>query len=143
MPANQPDTPVRRIFDMAFNQGNFAILEELLRPDSLVNIPAWGLPSNRTGLKLFIASLRTALPDLHCTIEDEVLEAGKLAAHWTMRGSHQGPFLGNPPSGKSVEVQGTLFARTLEGLIVELWVQLDQMSILQQLGIVPPTGGGI
>jgi steroid delta-isomerase-like uncharacterized protein len=143
MPADQFESRIRRVFDKAFNQGNFAAVEELLAPDSVVHIPAWGMPANRMGLKLFIASLRTALPDLHCTVEDEILEAGRFATHWTMRGTHQGPFLGNPPSGKPVEVQGTIFARTLDDLIVEIWILVDQFGMLQQLGIVPPPGGRI
>jgi steroid delta-isomerase-like uncharacterized protein len=132
---------VRRIFELAFNQGDLAIVDELMAHESITHIPAWGMPASRLGLKLFIASLRTAFPDLHCTIEDEILEAGRLAAHWTMRGTHQGSFLGNQPTGRPVEGQGTIFARIENGRIVEHWILVDQMGLLQQLGIVPPPSG--
>jgi len=133
--------PLRRIIELAFNQGDLSSVDELLTAGSVVHLPAWGMPPNRMGLKLFISTMHTALPDLECTLQDEILESGRLAAHWTMRGTHRGPFLGSPPSGKPVEVQGTLFARAQEGLIVEIWVQMDQFGMLQQLGIVPPMGG--
>ena len=141
MPAGQPDTLIHLIFDEAFNQGNLAAVEDLLAPDSISHITAWGLPNNRMGLKQLIASFRLAFPDLHCTVEDEIREGDKFAAHWTMRGTHKGSFLGNPPTGRPVEVQGIIFARTENGRIVEDWTLIDQLGILQQIGLVPPPAG--
>ena len=107
-------------------------------PDSIIHIPAWGMPDNRTGLKQLIASLRLAFPDLHCTIEDEIGEVNKFAAHWTMRGTHKGPFLGNQPTGRTIMAKGIIFARTENGRIIEDWILIDQMGMLQQLEIIPP-----
>ena len=133
-------SPVRRIFELAFNQGDLTIVDELLALEGVTHIPVWGMPASRMGLKLFIASLRTAFPDLHCAIEDEILEAGRSAAHWTMRGTHMGAFLGSPPTGRMVVAKGSIFARTENGRIAENWILVDQFGILQQLGIVPPPG---
>ncbi len=80
----------------------------------------------------------TAFPDLQCTVEDEIYVGDQFAAHWTMRGTHNGSFLGNPPTGRRVMVQGLIFARTAHGRISEAWTLIDQMGILQQLGLVPP-----
>jgi steroid delta-isomerase-like uncharacterized protein len=126
---------------MAFNQGDLAVVDALLSPESITHIPAWGMPANRTGLKLFVSSLRTAFPDLHCTVEDEILEAGRSAAHWTLRGTHMGLFLGNPSTGRRVVAKGTIFAQTAEDQIIEVWIQIDHYDVLQQLGIVPPPRG--
>jgi len=126
------------MFDNAFNQGTFAVVDELVAPDGVSHTPAWGMPNNREGLKQLIVMLRTAFPDLHCTIEDEISEGDKVAAHWTMRGTHKGPLLGNRPTSRPIVVQGMIFAHTENGQIAEGWTLLDQMSLLQQLGIVPP-----
>lgn len=138
MPAGQPDTLIHLILDKAFNQGKFDAVEELLAPGSISHTPPWGTPNSRNGLKLLIASFRTAFPDLHCSVEDEIREGDRFAAHWTMRGTHKGWFLGNPPTGRPVEVQGIIFARTENCRIVEDWILVDEMGTLQQLGIVPP-----
>jgi steroid delta-isomerase-like uncharacterized protein len=130
---------VQRIFDQAFNQGDLAIVDELVAADSVSHTLSWAMPGSRMGLKQLIATFRTALPDLHCTVEDEIYEEDKFAAHWTMRGTHQGPFLGNRPTGRPVVVQGIIFARTADGRIVEDWTLVDQLGVLQQLGLVPPT----
>lgn len=129
-----------RLFTEAFNQGNLAAVEELLAPDSIIHIPAWGMPNNRMGLKQLIAIFRAAFPDLHCTVEDEIREGDRFAAHWTIRGTHMGSFLRNPPTGRTIEAKGIIFARTEKGRIVENWILIDQFGLLQQLGVVPPPG---
>ena len=141
MPMNRTESLIYRIFDQAFNQGNLAVVDELLSPNHFTHITLGGAPQGPAGLKWLVAMFRTAFPDLRCTVEDEIREGDQFAAHWTLRGTHKGPFQGNPPTGKLVEVQGIIFARTENSRIVEDWTLFDQMGILQQLGVVPPTRG--
>jgi predicted ester cyclase len=133
----------RQILDQAFNQGNLSIVDELISVDATIHIPGWGLPANRLGLKQMIVNLRTAFADLYCTVDDEIEGESKSAALWTLRGSHQGSFLGNSPTGRLVAVQGFIFIRAADGQIAENWVLIDQMGLLQQLGIIPPPRGKI
>ena len=134
----QSQSVLQRIFDKAFNQGNLAAVDELVAPDGISHQLSWGTPANRMGLKQLIAMLRTAFPDLLCTIEDEIIEGDKIAAHWTMRGTHKGLFLGNSPTNKPILVQGLIYARIENNQIIENWTMIDQMGVLQQLGLVPP-----
>jgi steroid delta-isomerase-like uncharacterized protein len=138
MSPDRTDSLIRRMVENAFNQGAFAVVDELLAPDGVAHTPSWGMPDTREGLKQLIAMFRSAFPDLHCTVEDEISVGDKVAAHWTMRGMHTGLFLGNLPTSRPIVAQGMIFARIENGRIVEHWTLLDQMSILQQLGIVPP-----
>ena len=138
MSADRTDSLIHRMFDSAFNQGTFAVVDELVAADGITYTPTWGMPHNREGLKQLIAMFRSAFPDLHCTVEDEINEGNKVAAHWTIRGTHRGLFLGNRPTNRPIVVQGMIFARTENGQIAEGWTLLDQMGMLQQLGIVPP-----
>ena len=131
---------VRRVFDQAFNQGNLAVVDEVLAPEHHAHITIGGAPHGPQGLKLMIAIFRAAFPDLRCTVEDEIAQGDKFAVRWSIRGTHQGMFLGNPPTGKQVDVQGFIFGRTENGRIIEDWTLTDQLAILQQLGIVPPSG---
>jgi steroid delta-isomerase-like uncharacterized protein len=129
---------LQRIFDKAFNQGDLAAIDELVAPDGISHQLSWGMPANRLGFKQWIAMLRTAFPDLQCSIEDEIIQGDKIAAHWTMRGTHQGLFLGNSPTNKPILVQGLIYARIENNQIIENWTMIDQMGVLQQLGLVPP-----
>ncbi len=135
-------SPLRQLFDQAFNQGDLSRVDELVSADFVTQLPGWGLPAGRLGLKQMIANLRTAFPDLQCTIEDEIREGDRLAAHWTMRGTHQGAYFGSQPTGRVVAVQGIVFARTADERVVENWLLIDQMGLLQQLGMIPPPRGG-
>jgi len=129
---------IGHILDEAFNQGNLSVVDELIAPGSTSHYLSWGVPANRMGLKRLIAIFRTAFPDLHCTVEDEITDGAKVAAHWTLRGTHQGLFLGHAPTNKSVVVQGVIYARIENGQIIENWMLIDQMGMLQQIGLVPP-----
>jgi steroid delta-isomerase-like uncharacterized protein len=137
MPTNRTETLIYRIFDQAFNQGNLAVVDELLAPDHFTHIAIGGAPQGPAGLKWLAAMFRTAFPDLHCTVEAEIREVDQCAAHWTLHGTHQGRFLGNPPTGKRIQMQGIIFARLEAGRIAEDWMLIDQMGLLQQLGIIP------
>jgi predicted ester cyclase len=137
MATNQTQSPIRRVFDEVFNHGNLTVVDELLSPDHLAHNSFGGVPNGPQGLKWLIAMFRTAFPDLHCTIEDEISVGDQFAAHLTMRGTHKGSFLGNPPTGRPIVVQGIIFARVEECMIVEYWMQIDQFGLLQQMGIIP------
>lgn len=129
---------IHDIFDQALNQGNLAIIDELVSVDATAHMPGWGMPAGRLGLKQMFANLRAAFPDLHCTVENEIETESKSAALLTLRGTHHGSLLGNMPTGKRVEVQGTIFTISADGQIIENWLLIDQMSMLQQMGVVPP-----
>ncbi len=141
MPDNPTQTPIRRLFEEAFNQGNLAVVDEVLTSDHIAHNAFAGGPHGPQGLKGLIVLFRTAFPDLYCSVEDEIREGDKLAAHWILRGTHKGLFLGNPPTGRQVMVQGIIFARISNGQIAEDWTLIDEMGILQQIGVVPPVRG--
>jgi steroid delta-isomerase-like uncharacterized protein len=130
---------VRRVLGEAFNQGNLTIVDELVAPDGISHHSSWGTPANRMGLKQLIAMFRTAFPDLYCKVEDEITQDNKVAAHWKMRGTHTGPFLGDPPTSKPIVVEGLIYVCIENEQIIESWLMIDQMSVLQELGLVPPS----
>jgi len=139
MAITQTKSPIRLIFDEAFTQGNLAVVDEVLTPSHFAHNAIGGIPNGPNGLKLLIAMFRNAFPDLHCTVEDEIHEGDKFSARWTLNGTHQGLFLGNPPTGKRVSIPGLIFGRTMDGKVDEDWTLIDLMGMLQQLGLVPPS----
>jgi predicted ester cyclase len=113
-------------------------VDELVAPDGISHHLSWGVPANRMVLKQWIAMFRTAFPDLHCSIEDQIIQGHRIAAQWTMRGTHTGLFLGNSPTNKSIVAQGLIYVRIKNEQVIESWIMIDQMGMLQQLGLVPP-----
>jgi steroid delta-isomerase-like uncharacterized protein len=88
--------------------------------------------------KQFVATYRTAFPDLNVTVEDVIAEGEKAVTRWTVRGTHQGEIEEfGPPTGKRVEFEGLTIHRIADGKIVEEWERYDNLSLMQQLGLVP------
>jgi hypothetical protein len=56
------DSLIHRIFEEAFNQGNLAVVDELVSPDHLAHSAFSGAPYGPQGLKWLIAMFRTCLP---------------------------------------------------------------------------------
>lgn len=137
MPATQFRSPIYRILEEAFNQGKMAVVAEVVTPDHFAHNAFGSVPNAPQGLKWLIAMYRTAFPDLHCTVEEEIREDDKFAYLWTMCGTHKGLFLGNPPTGKQMQTQGIIFARFEKEKIMEYQILIDQFGLLQQLGIIP------
>jgi predicted ester cyclase len=56
---------------------------------------------------------------------------------WTMEGTHTGEWFGTPATGKHAKWSGVVITRFADGKIAEDWYNFDQISLLQQLGIIP------
>jgi|SRR5215212_8166514 steroid delta-isomerase-like uncharacterized protein len=127
---------VRRFVEEFWNGGNTAAADELMAIDAAIHMPT-GEVVDLDGLKSFAATWREAFPDWHSTFEELIAEGDGVAERWTGRGTHRGELRGIPPTGKRVEVPGSVSYRILGGKIVEFRGQLDMMGLMQQLGAVP------
>ena len=86
------------------------------------------------------ANFRQGFPDVVSTIEDLIAEGDKVVARWRRRATHQGNYMGIPPTGKRVEFVGHSIDRVIEGKIVESWVEVDMLGVIRQLGALPEPG---
>ena|SRR5437899_2971856 len=127
----------RRLVEEGFSKGNFAVLDELIADDCLDHSAPPGTPSGRGGVIQFFTMFRSAFPDLHYTIEDQIAEGDKVVTRNIWRGTHQGAFLGLPPTGKQVTVTGIDITRWAGGKAVEHWANQDLLGLMQQLGAFP------
>ena len=74
------------------------------------------------------------LPDQKITIEREVsTEGDRIALQISWTGTHTGPFLGVPPTGRTVTVPGTGIFSVVDGKIAEEWMLEDFLGIYQQI----------
>ena len=110
----------------AIGAGDFATLKELMAPNVYQEF------------EQSLRELRAAFPDYHGTNIDTIAEGDKVAQRWTYYGTHQGPFMGIAPTGKQVTFNGMSIDQYADGKMVNLWVQVDMLGVLQQLGAAPP-----
>lgn len=140
MGAEENKALARRWMSEGWDKGNLKAVDELMAPNYVDHNPPPGLPANREGAKQAITLFRTAFPDLKNTIEELVAEGDKVVGRVVARGTHRGEFQGIPPTGKQVTIEGIFIGRVAGGKIVETWEQFDAVSLLQQLGAMPPAG---
>jgi steroid delta-isomerase-like uncharacterized protein len=134
---------VRRWFEDLFNTGNLDVAEEIVAQDHVAHDPVLAeLPPGPEGDKHVVNLYHGAFPDAQITVEDQLAEGDRVATRWTGRGTHQGEFMGVPPSGNRVEVAGMTINRVSGAKIVETWTIYDALGMMQQIGAVPSPEGG-
>src|ERR671936_1612701 len=92
----------RRLFEEVWNKGNQAAIGELIATSYVRHDPATPELTGIEGFKQNFTTLRTAFPDIHFTVEDQVAEGDKVANRLSWRGTHKGDYRGVAPTGKQV-----------------------------------------
>jgi steroid delta-isomerase-like uncharacterized protein len=130
----------RRFHDAA-NSGDAELLaktiDEMFMPDVILRTP---LPVQATGaqaIKEVFARLHRAFPDLHVTVEDLIEEGDKVVGRNSVRGTHQGEYMGLPPTGKPVSYNEIIIFQFADGRVAETWGVVDVLAQLRQLGAFP------
>lgn len=137
-------TIVQRFFDEVVNGRNVAAIDELFTVNYSHHDAAAPdeLQHDRDGYKKLLSGFLAAFPDLTMAVEDWIVRGDTVVARWSWTGTHRGPLGPIPPTGKRVSGAGIDVRRLERGRIAEGWVGYDTMSMMRQLGLVPPPGEG-
>ena len=87
----------------------------------------------REQFKTVAGMMHTAFPDVTVTIQDQIAEGDKVVTRWTAQATHQGEFMGIPPTGKQVTVKAIHIHQIVDGKISALWEEFDMFGRMQQL----------
>lgn len=135
---SEPEHLFRRLIDEGFNAGDLSVADAVTSPD-IVEHQEFG-PDHAPGaegVRAVISSLRRAFSDFHLQIEDIAVSGDTLWARLTATGTHDGPFMGHPPTGRRMRATVFDVIRVADGRMVEHWGVPDRLSVLYQLEIVP------
>ena len=125
-------------FTEFINTASEKLAAELISPNAIFYVPGRPEPMRGpAGYLATIAMMRSGFPDIQWTLEEMIAEDDRVAARFTMRGTHQGTFFGVPPTGNTIQVQAMNFYRLSNGQLVEEFGQPDLFALLQQIGAVP------
>jgi len=125
----------QRIWIDGLNRGDVSGADATFAPDCVVHIT--GVPAPLRGVgqwKEFVGGFLSAFPDLHFTMDDQLVEGDLVAFRWHATGTHKGPLGPAPATGKTIAIDGLIVDRLVEGKVQERWEQFDQSLMLQQLG---------
>jgi steroid delta-isomerase-like uncharacterized protein len=120
------------------NTADPALAQELVAQDARFHVPGQPEPLIGPGGYLaIIGMMRSGFSNIQWQIEELVAEGDTVAARFTMRGTHDGTFMGVPASGRPIQVQAMNFYRLADGKIVEEFGQPDMMALMMQIGAIP------
>lgn len=140
MSAKENKALIRRYFEAIDRPGASPdLLDEYIDPGIVVHDPPPGFPTGLDGIKKQFKMFQTSTPGYH-TVDILIAEGDKVAGRITGYGTHEGDLLGIPRTGKEIRMTGMVIWRIKDSKIVEAWGVNDTISLLQQLGVVPPLG---
>ena len=129
-------------FTEFINTASEKLAGELISPNAIFHVPGRAEPlKGPAGYLSIIGMMRVGFPDIRWTLEEMIAEGDKVAARFTMRGTHQGTFFGVAPTGKKIEVAAMNFYRLSGGQFVEERGQPDLLGLMQQIGAIPSNQG--
>ncbi len=130
----------QRWLDEVWNKGDLSLIDELIAPNYVLHDPVRPGLEGRARIKESIAMFRRAFPDLSFTIEDQVAERDIVVTRYIIQGTHLGPLMGIPATGKRGTITGIDIYRVTDGQIEEAWSNWDTLGLLQRIGAIPPLG---
>jgi len=109
---------------------------DLLAPEFRYHGAA-GTELDRDGYVGFMSGLGAAFPDMQMAFEPVIVDGDRVGVHWTNDFTHQGAYMGVPPTGKAIHLTGTYIREVRDGRVVEEWDTTDIFGLAQQLGMIP------
>jgi predicted ester cyclase len=121
----------------ATNRNELDVLDNLCVADYLEHEPVPGQKPGLEGLKEAYTMFNTPFPDLAFIFADVIAEDDLVVGRGVISGTHEGEFFGVAGTGKKVNWTGTRIFRLKDLRVTEGWVNIDMMSLMQQMGVVP------
>ncbi|HEY5743521.1 MAG TPA: ester cyclase [Terrimicrobiaceae bacterium] len=129
---------VGRFIEEVLNEGKIDAAGQYFWDDMVEQVPFPGQAPGLEGLKEILRSLRAAFPDMHWKVEEQIAEGDKVMSRFEWTGTHQGMFLGVPPTGRQAKVWGIAVDRLQGAKIKESRIIMDMFGLMMQLGALPP-----
>ena len=126
---------IERYYEEVLNGGNIALLDELALPDYDEHSPFPGQPNGIEGLKARVGAILASFHPVFA-LHELIGEDETVVAYWTNTGTHTGEFMGIPPRGRTVTISGVDIHRFRDGRMAEHWHVIEELQMLQQLGVV-------
>ncbi len=136
--ADPAETLLLDFFDDVWARGNADAVGHYLSND-FTFVPPPGYEPTRAGYQKLVHDMHTAFPDLQGDIIDVTGNHGTAAGHWIMEGTHRSEWMGIPPTGRKVRMEGLAIDNIKDGHITREYVVQDMMDFLAQLGITDLT----
>ena len=125
----------QRVVNEIYNASNLDAVAELFHPQYVQKPVGY---RGQEGARRYVEELRAAFSELNFDLVGQIAEDDSVVNLLIMNGHHTGTLLGHiPPSGKEVVAIYAVIHRYVDGQVVEGVIISDQLSVMQQIGVVP------
>ena len=131
---------IRQFTEQVLNGGDIDNAGRFVWEDVIEQVPLPGQGPGLKGLQDVLRGMKAGFPDIHWTIEEQMTDGDRVMTRFVWTGTHRGPFLGVPPTGRKVSVWGVVIDRFVDGRIKETRIIMDTLGMMGQLGVIPPPG---
>ena len=115
-----------------------SFLDDFVAPNFVNHNPSPGFTPDLEGLKQAYDHFLAASPDGYHVVEDMIAEGDKVVTRLSAHGTQTGELFGIPPTDERFSMTAIAIHRIANGKIVEHWSELDNLGVMQQLGVVSP-----
>jgi steroid delta-isomerase-like uncharacterized protein len=128
-----PTNLVERFYYCVWNKADEVEARQILDADFRFRASLGPELRGPEGFITYMRSVRAALADFTCEVEEVIATGDSAGARLTFHGRHLGRFFGAEPSGREIRWSGAAFFKVRDGKITELWVLGDIEAIRRQL----------
>jgi len=127
---------IERWYREVWNGRGADAVDQMMVPDCRARMEGSDTILDRDGVKAYRAAFHSAIPDLHIDLDFVITEGSTTVASWRVSGTHLGPGLGIPPSGRAVDFSGLTLFQIEDGWIVggfDRWNRGEVIASLMQV----------
>ena len=128
---------VRSFYDDLWNRWDDSLVPSVLSPDFAFRGSLGASTVGHDGWRSYRDTVRAGAADFHNSVVTLVCQGSSAAARLTYTGTHTGPLLGLPATGRRFEYAGAAFFTAADGLLTSAWVLGDLASLREQLSSRP------
>ena len=129
-------TLARRLYDEVLNEQKVDLIDEFMADDFVEHeeLPP-GVPAGREGPRAMFTMLFSAFPDFRADVKDILQDGNKVVVRARFSGTHEGEFMGMPPTGNTFDIAVIDIAEYANGKMAAHWGVMDTAAMMQQLGV--------
>ncbi|GAA1806696.1 ester cyclase [Planosporangium flavigriseum] len=126
---------VRRFYEQLWNNWDDSAVEHTLASDFSFRGSLGQQTTGRSGWRAYRDHIRRGSSDFHNQIITLVTDGDQAAARLLYSGTHTGPLLDFPPTGRRFSYSGAAFFTAAAGLLTDAWVLGDLHDLRRQLAM--------
>lgn len=135
--SNTNQQTILAFIEDVLNRGRWERMNDLVLENFVELDPFPGQQQGREGLKAVLKQFRSAFPDIHWSVSEQICEGDKVVTRFTWTGTHRDTFLGIPATRRNVEVKGVVIDRLESAKMADSRILMDTLGLMQQLGVIP------